>query len=270
MGDWVRIVGWSVASALKSQRDLTLENVALRHGFVAWLGEKDRPPSPGPWLPTVRTQTPLATYPDVSSSSDRRAIVPKGQGDGGWTPHQHNQEGMMSPRMMSPRKTLCILALPLILSAHGFQTASAQSVSVGRSDSKLVSPLPGSISADGDSQRTKNPYLAGGLSALLPGMGQFYNGQKSKGALHLVLWLGSAFAAAGWPEIIPEEVGQVGRWGSWIWSVVDAPLSAKAINEDRVGVSVGLSTRPMVGLEKAGPVTRPVIDVAFSVRVPRF
>ena len=31
MGDWVRIVGWSIVSALKSQRDLTLENVALRH-----------------------------------------------------------------------------------------------------------------------------------------------------------------------------------------------------------------------------------------------
>jgi len=31
MGDWVRIAGWSIVSALKSQRDLTLENVALRH-----------------------------------------------------------------------------------------------------------------------------------------------------------------------------------------------------------------------------------------------
>jgi len=34
MGDWVRIVGWSVVSALKSQRDLTLENVALRHQLM--------------------------------------------------------------------------------------------------------------------------------------------------------------------------------------------------------------------------------------------
>lgn len=31
MGDRVRVVGWSVVSVLKSQRDLTLENVALRH-----------------------------------------------------------------------------------------------------------------------------------------------------------------------------------------------------------------------------------------------
>jgi putative transposase len=34
MGDWVRIVGWSVVAALKSQRDLTLENVALRHQLM--------------------------------------------------------------------------------------------------------------------------------------------------------------------------------------------------------------------------------------------
>ena len=31
MWDWVRIAEWSVVSALKSQRDLALENAALRH-----------------------------------------------------------------------------------------------------------------------------------------------------------------------------------------------------------------------------------------------
>jgi hypothetical protein len=34
MGDWARIVGWSIVSALKSQRDLTLENIALRHQLM--------------------------------------------------------------------------------------------------------------------------------------------------------------------------------------------------------------------------------------------
>jgi len=34
MGDWVRIAGWSVVSALKSQRYLTLENEALRHQLM--------------------------------------------------------------------------------------------------------------------------------------------------------------------------------------------------------------------------------------------
>ncbi len=34
MRDWVRIVGWSVVSALKGRCDLALENVALRHQLM--------------------------------------------------------------------------------------------------------------------------------------------------------------------------------------------------------------------------------------------
>ena len=34
MGDWVRIVWWCVIAALKCRRDLTLENVALRHQLM--------------------------------------------------------------------------------------------------------------------------------------------------------------------------------------------------------------------------------------------
>ncbi len=41
MGDWVRIVGWSVLSALRSRRDLVLENVALRQQLVV-LGRQQR------------------------------------------------------------------------------------------------------------------------------------------------------------------------------------------------------------------------------------
>jgi len=44
MADWVRIVGWSIVSALKSQRDLTLENVALRHQLMVLQRQAGRPP----------------------------------------------------------------------------------------------------------------------------------------------------------------------------------------------------------------------------------
>ena len=43
MGDWVRIVAWSVVSALKSQRDLTFENVALRHQLMVLQRQSGRP-----------------------------------------------------------------------------------------------------------------------------------------------------------------------------------------------------------------------------------
>jgi hypothetical protein len=83
----------------------------------------------------------------------------------------------------------------------------------------------------------KNPYLALGLSTLLPGLGQFYNGQPGKGVLHLVLLFGSFVAAAEY-QGIPEEVGLVGMFGTYVWSMIDAPLTAKRLNESRVEVSL--------------------------------
>ena len=43
MGDWVRIAAWSVVSALKSRRDLALENVALRHQLMVLQRQSGRP-----------------------------------------------------------------------------------------------------------------------------------------------------------------------------------------------------------------------------------
>ena len=43
MWDWVRIVGWSVVSALKSRRDLALENLALRHQLMVLQRQPGRP-----------------------------------------------------------------------------------------------------------------------------------------------------------------------------------------------------------------------------------
>jgi putative transposase len=43
MGDWVRIVGWSLVSALRNRRDLALENVALRHQLTVLQRQSGRP-----------------------------------------------------------------------------------------------------------------------------------------------------------------------------------------------------------------------------------
>ena len=43
MWDWVRFVAWSVVSALKSRRDLALENVALRHQLMVLQRQSGRP-----------------------------------------------------------------------------------------------------------------------------------------------------------------------------------------------------------------------------------
>jgi len=93
----------------------------------------------------------------------------------------------------------------------------------------------------------KQPVLAFGLSLLVPGVGQFYNGQPVKGILFfggcltgwslMVYGIAQSFSnfdsdddtfgnSLAWAGIV---VGGV----SWVGSVIDAPLSARTINHRR-------------------------------------
>ena len=69
----------------------------------------------------------------------------------------------------------------------------------------------------GDSDKTKilatgkNPVIALVLSLLIPGVGQFYNGDVKKGAVMLGCFLVG----------IPLSGGVV-SFGVWIWSMIDA------------------------------------------------
>ena len=91
----------------------------------------------------------------------------------------------------------------------------------------------------------KNPWLAFGLSALITGGGQYYNGHYGKGTVQFVA------AAAGLGIFLAAEeddfkvfgenfdpdddndrgaIGALVFLGSAIWSMVDAPISANNIN----------------------------------------
>ena len=68
----------------------------------------------------------------------------------------------------------------------------------------------------------KNPWLAVGLSGLIPGGGQFYLEQHTKGAIQLggaiaglVLWISGEPWESDWKDI----VGPLVYSGSWLWSV---------------------------------------------------
>ena len=65
----------------------------------------------------------------------------------------------------------------------------------------------------------KNPVLAWALSAALPGLGQFYNGQPQKGALQLGMTLFFVMAAAEYQDL-PEVLGVSGLVGTWVWSMI--------------------------------------------------
>ncbi len=103
-------------------------------------------------------------------------------------------------------------------------------------------PIPESVAP------RKNPLLAGCLSGFLPGLGQFYNGESGKGTIQMGMALGGlsvaligvlASAVETWndwgtdstdaPETIVG-VGGVLFISAWVWSVIDAPSSAKKIN----------------------------------------
>ena len=110
----------------------------------------------------------------------------------------------------------------------------------------------------------KNPLLAGCLSGCFPGLGQFYNGESGKGAIQMGaasagllilstgLSIGASMTAVEAVEVwddwgtdsteapentmggVPENIMGVGfalYLGALVWSVIDAPSSAREIND---------------------------------------
>lgn len=94
----------------------------------------------------------------------------------------------------------------------------------------------------------KSPALAVLLSAVIPGLGQYYNGDVVKGVIMDVLWIGgwTVYATAGYEEVY--EYGyyysyyyeQETEWlyiglgvalGTSIWSMIDAGISASNYND---------------------------------------
>lgn len=94
--------------------------------------------------------------------------------------------------------------------------------------------------------RRRDPALAGCLSCIIPGLGQFYNGDPEKGFLQFGMFSGGvAFATAvGFADFYNSFGGGssdssdamfyaslgVAAFG-WLWSVIDASETAKEINE---------------------------------------
>ncbi len=102
------------------------------------------------------------------------------------------------------------------------------------------------------SSRPKNPAIAGVLSGVMPGLGQFYNRQWAKGVSFLVgllvLFVGLARSAdleklqqAAATGVQPDNIGQLFLLSLLIlvlavWSIVDAARSAKRSSQDSPAV----------------------------------
>ena len=94
----------------------------------------------------------------------------------------------------------------------------------------------------------KSPGLAWFLSFIFPGGGQYYNGEVAKGAIMTGVYVGGlALAIAGASQMASScpyygpcnsapvnpmvWIGVVAMTGSWVWSMIDAPISAGEYNE---------------------------------------
>ncbi len=87
----------------------------------------------------------------------------------------------------------------------------------------------------------KKPELAAALSVLVPGLGQVYNGEILKGAAVMAGFLGSIAVciAVGIGDTY-DSIGTKGWIGvgmvatSYLWGVIDAPISAQRINRENL------------------------------------
>ncbi len=99
----------------------------------------------------------------------------------------------------------------------------------------------------------KSPGGAFALSLMIPGAGQAHNGQWGKGALMLGGGLVSVGAAvAGSDECDSSDdcalftAGLIGMIGFWVWSMIDAPVSASSINRRIDAGEVALEIGPQL------------------------
>ena len=106
----------------------------------------------------------------------------------------------------------------------------------------------------------KDPYLAFFLSVVVTGTGQGYNGQWGKAAVMAGgFWTSFLIARGGadncFDVIDDAECGQfagglLGMFGIWMWSWIDAPISANAINTRlALGIALEVGPRPQLGFQ---------------------
>jgi len=84
----------------------------------------------------------------------------------------------------------------------------------------------------------KSPGIAFVLSLVLPGLGQYYNGEIGKGITHNVIAIGSAWLSIY--QVVQYNYVTTLYWVgvgvgfiNYLWSLVDAPISADNINKRR-------------------------------------
>ncbi len=145
------------------------------------------------------------------------------------------------PKRWLSLRPLLLLLLTAVLIGSTARTAEAQTASEQTVESR------------------KSPWAAFGLSVMLPGAGQAYNGQWGKGGLMLggvavsVVVVAANVGDCGIGSIFGNTdgcglvvAGVVGMVGFALWSWIDAPITANAINRRIDAGQVALEIGPQL------------------------
>jgi len=144
----------------------------------------------------------------------------------------------LSPRPLS----VVLLTAVMIGSTHPAegQTASDQTVESTTAEATIA-------------EAPRSPGGAFALSLMIPGAGQAHNGQWGKGALMLgggLVSVGAAVAGSDECDSFDDcalfTAGLVGMIGFWVWSMIDAPVSANSINRRIEAGEVALEIGPQL------------------------
>jgi len=145
-------------------------------------------------------------------------------------------QAMKTTRAIIVALLICAVAFPAAAGTPGPLASGA----FGQEGSAQTAP-----------KKKKKVFLAFIMSVFIPTSGQFYNGQYAKGALGAAVFVsGLVIYAMGNDENDKAELGDPGLVlvaGTWIWSMIDAPISAYNINNDIKGtkmVPMGYAPEP--------------------------
>lgn len=100
----------------------------------------------------------------------------------------------------------------------------------------------------------KDPGIATIVSVLLPGGGQMYAGETTRGAMLLGIGMGGLIvgSAASTTSTAPILAGSLLYLGTWIYGIMDASDSANRMNAKR-GLAIGeVQVQPTVGVQREG------------------
>lgn len=171
------------------------------------------------------------------------------------------------PIIMKKTILLVLILLP------GYLSAQEDSLLVTENDAPIVEYLDEPTQFTISLQK-RDPALAGFLSYLIPGMGQFYNHEMEKGIGILALMGYSIYRSSTEYSNESSNVSNaVVCSGLYLFSIIDAVVSAKKINKVialRLSKEMSMSLKPNIQLNQypSSPVSyKPGVLLGFKLSV---